>query len=415
MGKAATIQLEADFLQAVLAASDQADRRRSVRGAYRPELDWDGLARTAVRNRVFPLFYSRALACGDDIVPREVRERLDLQHLRAKCFGLLLTRELLRLIDRFEDHGVEVLPYKGPVLGKELYGDVALRQFADLDVLVQRAAVPEATRLLRDLGYERQAGEEDVDPEAVCEVHLENEQNGVLVELHWDILPARHAGRLATEELWERSRSMTFEGRRLRAFLPEDLLLVLCAHAGEKHRWMRLQWVCDVTHLLVAYPDLDWDRCLEHADRAGQADAVLLGVLLAWALQDAPLPARILERASRTKLTAQVGIVQGRVLREDGGLPTFAEWYAFQRAVARRKGGAAGRRGMATGWLSYARAVLSPDWTDREQMPLPRALRFLHYLYRPLRLLRRHGLGLVRRLGAPTRGKRPPGLNASEG
>ena len=51
--------------------------------------------------------------------------------------ALWLTLELLNIHRHLQARGLEVLPYKGPVLAEALYGNVALRQFSDLDLLVR--------------------------------------------------------------------------------------------------------------------------------------------------------------------------------------------------------------------------------------------------------------------------------------
>ena len=47
----------------------------------------------------------------------------------------------------------------------------------------------------------------------------------------------------------------------------------------------------------------------------------------------------------------------------------------------------------------YAKALLRPDWADREAVPLPPALSPLWWLIRPVRFFKKHGLGkLLRRV-----------------
>jgi hypothetical protein len=48
----------------------------------------------------------------------------------------------------------------------------------------------------------------------------------------------------------------------------------------------------------------------------------------------------------------------------------------------------------------YALAALEPDWGDRQALALPHGLDFLHWGLRPVRMLARHGVGILRRIGA---------------
>ncbi len=47
-----------------------------------------------------------------------------------------LTKELLEILSLLEKSDVDALAFKGPVLAQQLYGDLALREFGDLDILV---------------------------------------------------------------------------------------------------------------------------------------------------------------------------------------------------------------------------------------------------------------------------------------
>ena len=53
-----------------------------------------------------------------------------------------------------EANGITAIPYKGPAIALKLYGNVARRQFADLDILVRKHDVWKAGRLIEAEGFE---------------------------------------------------------------------------------------------------------------------------------------------------------------------------------------------------------------------------------------------------------------------
>jgi hypothetical protein len=59
---------------------------------------------------------------------------------------------MIVLIDLFEQNRIPSIPYKGPAIRVGVYGQLALRQFADLDILV-REPMWKATDLLLERGY----------------------------------------------------------------------------------------------------------------------------------------------------------------------------------------------------------------------------------------------------------------------
>ena len=66
--------------------------------------------------------------------------------------NLFLTRELLNLLTLFETHQIPAIPFKGPVLAASVYGNLALRQFSDLDLIIHKQHVAKARELLVSAG-----------------------------------------------------------------------------------------------------------------------------------------------------------------------------------------------------------------------------------------------------------------------
>jgi hypothetical protein len=378
------------------------ERAARIRALLAPGLDWHEVLQCARRNRILALLHD-GLRGPLAALPPEPRAALERHERRARFRNLQHLHEMLALVRALRAGGVEALPYKGPVLGSLLYPDIALREYRDLDLIVRPSDLESARRLVVERGYEPldrlSAAGEEKHLSADCEFHFRHPESGILLEIHWEVLPRTHRFGFAVEEAWERLVPATVSGTPCRVFAAEDLLLVLCIHGGEKHRWMRLQMLSDVARLLAREPALDWDAVLGRAAETGRAHTVELGALLAWALLDAPLPEDVLRRALASRaVRVQAALTRGRTFSPVGGLPDHAEWRHYSAELAER----ARRRGLsvpADGFLSYLGGVLTPEWNDRQALPLPRPLAWVHYAYRPLRLLRLHRGGLLKRLG----------------
>lgn len=206
--------------------------------------------------------------------------------------NLSLTRELLRVMALLEKAGIRAISFKGPVLAAQYYGEIGLRQFGDLDILVSRRDVPRAQKLLLSNGY-RTLLFRWFDPH--CQLlHPEGKR---VVELHRELMPRTFYVPFDWNALWDRSELFSLIGTEVRTLSAEDLLLFLCAH-GAKHLWERMVWVCDVAQILRARPQLDWDRLLQSAREAGAERMLLLGLFLAQDLMGVELPVVIVRKAS---------------------------------------------------------------------------------------------------------------------
>ena len=288
-----------------------ADRLRRI---LRGDLDWSYVRREAIRHGVMPLLYRSLCAIGPEAVPVAILEELRAQFFANARRNLVLTGELLRILDLLEGHGIPAIPLKGPVLAAAIYGDLSLRQFTDLDILVDRRDAVQAREVLIAQGYEplRRLTPAQVAAHLRYEVHdaLIGPRDRVGVELHWAFAPPCCAFALLPREVWGRLCPVVLGGRPVRTLAPADLLLFLCVH-GAKHEWERLEWICGVAELLGGPQCLAWPAILLQCHRLGIERALHVGLLLAQDVLDAHLPPSV-ARVARADPAAQALAQQAR-------------------------------------------------------------------------------------------------------
>ncbi|MCI0622338.1 MAG: nucleotidyltransferase family protein, partial [Acidobacteria bacterium] len=264
-----------------------------VASLLRPDLDWEYVRRTAARHGVLPLFWWHLNQRYRNAVPTNLAGSMRMWFRQNLQRNLKLTAELLRLLHLLNENDICALAFKGPVLTASLYGNLALRQFVDLDLLMRRADVLRAKALLQAEGYESPLRLSERQERAYlgsqCEHHLYAPGGLFQVELHWQILARFHGFSFDTEGWWQRRRHVNLHEIEVPTLSPEDELLALCVH-GQKHCWSRLIWISDLAQLLAAHSDLAWDQ-ITHGARELSAERVLrLGLHLAHNLLQAPLP-----------------------------------------------------------------------------------------------------------------------------
>jgi hypothetical protein len=205
---------------------------------------------------------------------------------------LWLTRELFRILEKLNSYGVPALPYKGPVLAELLYGNVTMRQFSDLDLLIHSSDLPRLKSALAELGYEPGVElterEESDYLKSGYEYTFDSKQGRNLVEVQWRILPRFYSVDFDVNGFFQRSAPCTISGTTSRTLSAEDLMLVLCVHAA-KHAWQQLSWLCDIAEL-ARTPKIDWNAVQEQAKRFGIQRIVAVSFVLAHKLLEAPLP-----------------------------------------------------------------------------------------------------------------------------
>ncbi|HEU4556419.1 MAG TPA: nucleotidyltransferase family protein, partial [Longimicrobium sp.] len=307
--------------------------------------------------------------------------RLQLHH------ALAMAGELRRLLDLLSSGGFEALAYKGPALAAAAYGDLSLRTFADLDLLVRPDDVPRALEVLGKAGYASALALSPAQERWFRRVDgdypLVHRDTGALVELHARVSSLRFGMPIETAALIRRSRTVALGGGEVRTLGDDDHLLVLCVH-GAKHRWQRLEWLAAIAALLRAGRG-DVGTVLARAAELRARRTALLGLHLAAELLGAPVPEAVSrEVAADAGLRALAAEAVERMLGPEPG-DDGAETRANLRFNLRLRDGAVDRARYVARWL------FGPGPEDWRWTHLPDALFPLYRVLRPVRLLARHG------------------------
>jgi hypothetical protein len=294
-------------------------QRNRLQQLVEQPLDWPYLLERAKYHKVLLLLTPHLQALHPSRIPPEVLASLQANFEENFQRNLRLLVELLKLVRLFEAQGIPLLAFKGPVLAQVVYGNLALREFVDLDILVPEAYAMQASQLLQNSHYQPQftlAARQHAIYVKLRYGHVFwHEEKQVNVDLHWAVLPKYYSFTPNTDLLWQGSIRMPFAAQSVPTFAPEYLLLFLCAH-GAKHQWSQLHWVCDVAELLRTQTTLNWTLIQERAGQLGTQKMLWLGLYLAHHLLGTKLPTAIENHlnadSSLPKLATQVyaGLVQ---------------------------------------------------------------------------------------------------------
>lgn len=382
---------ELELLLCCVQLAPGAASRARLASLLQAGLHWEQVRQLARSHGVMPLLYQGLSRAGPQAVPAAVLQQLEGDFCLNVARNLSLVGRLIATLDFLAEHGIPAIPYKGPVLAAQAYGDYALRQFDDLDILVHEEDATRARDLLVAQGFRCEPNISQAREAAYLRDYGEYQLVGadglLIVELHWRLTESYFAVPLATAEAWERLQPVTLADRALRTLAPEDLLLILCVHSS-KHCWHRLAWVSDVARLIAAYPALDWAWVMEQASRARCTRMLWLGLLLACDLLDAPVPEAVRHEA-RADEVARAQALQVREWIASEVQPDPAGWPALRFHLQIRETWS-DRLRLAT------RLLFTPTPGDWDWVHLPAALSPLYYLLRPIRLVGHYALQRLR-------------------
>jgi len=370
---------------------ERAERIRELAGSG---LDWQRLSLLAQRNGLSPLLYSHLQQVAPGLMPVEHWENLRDYFQKNSAFSLLLTGELLRLIKSLRESGIEAVPYKGPAIAAKLYGNQALRQYCDLDILIRERDVWRASELLAARGYEPHFDIPEKKRAAFVRLSyvqlFRRDAGRMLIELHWAIAPRFFGVPFDIEAMWRRLHTTTLISETIAFPCSEDLLVMLCVH-GAKDCWEKLEWVGAVAELLHDEQSLDWDLVFAQARELRCRRLLELGLLLAHGLFESPLPVQVTATRHADKLTGVAKQVVERFANTSAWSPSFSERVRFHLGLKDSF------TQQARHCLRLAMTTTPVDWSA---LSLPGPLSFAYPLLRAIRLTRKYGLNHERARGS---------------
>ena len=249
---------------------------------------WSEILASAARHGLAPVLWERLNNLPGTVVPPpDIMDRLHDLYLANAARNFNLTEELKHIIDRLESAGVQVILLKGIALAHAVYQKPAHRTMGDLDLWVPKPRLPDALRVLEDLGY-RARPRIDRPPvlqeEFGGETQLIGNRPGIgLLELHWNLFAGewlRHTSCPNEDEI--RSRTVPCPVLKARQLAPEDMLLHICVHAAVGHQLCKngLRSLLDV-EMMRRLRIIDWRLVAQRAQAWRVRKAVWLVLALA--------------------------------------------------------------------------------------------------------------------------------------
>lgn len=372
-----------------------------VKALLESEIDWEYVLGKADEHRVTSLLCQSLNSIHPKGVPKEILARLRGLTVDIARYNLYRTRELIKLLGVFEAQGIACFPFKGPVLSAQIYHNLALREYSDLDVLIHPSDVLKTRDILIEQGYRvwsppHRNHKASRFSHRNKDVVFEKAGGQLRIELHWKLSGSHFSFPLDMERLWERLETTSLAGARVRTLAVEDLLLYLCMH-GSRHGWERLLWICDIAEIVRQHQEINWQRVREGAHTLGCERMLGLGLLLARELLGAKLPDEQWERISVDATVRSLAIqVEELLLSETGASSGISYWSDLHLRVRERS---RDRMRLRLYYCRrYLRLAVTPNERDRAIVPLPDFLFSLYYVLRPFRLGKEFGLTTLKKL-----------------
>lgn len=364
----------------LLACARTAPDAAHIQALINSGINWRTFTDLAASHGVRPLVHrSLQTVCWNQL-PATIQSEWHETARSLAIKTLFITGEMLRITAEFSAAAIPVAVLKGSVIAEVAYGDLALREFSDLDLLLQPADLTRALPVFERLGY-HPAWNGNIDTAVrflrhVGECKLINPALDTDVDLHWRAATKATALAPSLSDFPSGFQPVTIAGSAVLTFALSELPLYLAAQGGWD-QWCDLRRICDLAEFLRRYPHLDWQPSLAAARRLGGLRSMLTGLALASRLLDAPLPAAAVPLIQRDPTAARLAQTAIHHLQQGHSPGEPVSRYLFQ---VKSKDGLSGK--LALLWSILAdRTAEDATW-----LMLPRPLWWLYSLLRPIRM-----------------------------
>lgn len=387
-------RVETSFILQCSQTNIDLEKIRSDFASKEEPFDWPYIFKIAGRNGLLPLVSANLLRSLPDLVDEEIREGISEflgGHVRN---NLLQTGKVIEISEILEAEGIPILPFKGPSLSMQAYGDISLRQFVDLDILVKPRHFDKAVRVLKNAGYVPITEPTWLKRKSLFftrkkDIGLVSTDRRVRIELHWKLSGTHFAMPLEIDELWRRLETVDIGGKKLRSLPLCDLFVYLCLH-GSRHGWEKLAWVCDINEMIrgaeISNGIIDWNKVKMHARKHGCERSVELGIFLVHYFfgRKAAYPGieSILGNPAYNAIAADL---RETAFAEDERSFEMKGWYLYHLSLKERLVDRLRIRMVYLLW--YLKLAVKPNEMDEAVLRLPTLFYPLYYLLRPARLL----------------------------
>ncbi len=301
---------------------------QKIKQLIQQKIDWDELIELAMEHQVTPLLYRNLPQLADKLMPAGAISQLRDLNFTNTVISMSLTSKLLEILGWFAAADIQVIPYKGAVLAAAGYGDICLRQFNDLDLLVAPQDVAKSEDLLIARGYE-------LHDQYEWEETFIHPVQGVNIDLHHGMGQSYYPFRLDFADCIQRCQQVVLLEKSIDTFSTADLLLVLSLQiVKDSHdETCVLTKACDIAELVPSCSVPEWEKAIELSQASGCQRLLSIGLLVTHELLGTPLPATIWQLIEKDWIVRQYGkLLADNFFQPKTGRSLF--WFKVWRVLA---------------------------------------------------------------------------------
>lgn len=257
--------------------------------------DHQGFKSLVLRHKLVSNIYKNTHFPIEDM-PHRFRQTLKTPANNTTRRMLMLGNEMVQLNQAFNENGLYPVFLKGPALGLQLFHDVGKRYSVDIDVLIQKKALPFVHDVLLSLNYQPQktpVGKNRLSQKIFSYAKKDwtyiKSHPRIPLELHYRLFPNNTYESREKNFIHNGTEELRFANASVLVLKPVQHFLFLAAH-GSVHQWFQLFWLKDIAEFIHQQKIQNWDEVIQLAQGVGLKRTLILAAHLSHVIYGTELP-----------------------------------------------------------------------------------------------------------------------------
>jgi hypothetical protein len=245
-------------------------------------------------------------------VPDWVIEEMKRNYMANLGRNMLLTANLEKVLDAFEQKKISILLLRGMDFLNRLYQSLGMRNMSDVDFVLADQDIKKAKPVLESLGYKHPPNYPYLYDNDCLFIDLHKNDIG-----SYNLAKQKKSPSIKSESIWKESIAYKNKYHYVRTLSIYDSIITCCSHLQE-HSFSRLIWFYDVARLIQNQePDFEWEKLTERAYEFGLEKPVFYVLKYLDTKQILKMPDNIFEpfaglRFNKLELRSMDFLIKGR-------------------------------------------------------------------------------------------------------
>jgi len=261
--------------------------------------DWERILHVTTKQGVPLVLFDRLRKLDDTVrIPQFAQARLLETYHRSLAKNMRMMHHAKLILNLLRNHHIDVIALKGIYLVESIYGNIGLRTFFDLDLMVRKIDLHHAMAVMKDDGYVLSTYYDmEDDNQDIKHIPAIKKGKGPYVELHWGLLEENVPFEIDLSGVWQRAIPVNVCGEDVLALSNEDLILHLCIHFTYQHHMdIGLKALYDIALVIQKCQNqINWNRIVSISKLWGVEKVIWLTFSLLGRILNVYIPKAVLK------------------------------------------------------------------------------------------------------------------------